>query len=122
MRLLSAGLIYVAVSTVAAVLLGEVAGGLNPWVSFFSLIAAAAAALATFFLMPAPSPRTPLTGTPDDPLLKYRSVWLCLVGFVFAMFAVRSFCWLLFYAAEDINIQSPFNLGDLGLHITYIKT
>jgi hypothetical protein len=49
MRLLSAGLIYVAISTVAAVLLGEVAGRLNPGVSFFSLMAGATAALATFF-------------------------------------------------------------------------
>ena len=122
MRLLSAGLIYVAVSTVAAVLLAEVAGRLNPGVSFFSLMAGATAALATFFLMSPPPARTPVSSTTADPLLKYRSVWLCLVGFVFAMFAVRSFCWLLFFASDNINIQSPFNLGDLGLHITYIKT
>jgi hypothetical protein len=122
MRLLSAGLIYVAISTVAAVLLAEVAGRLNPGVSFFALMAGATAALATFFLMPPPPARTPVSSTTADPLLKYRSVWLCLVGFVFAMFAVRSFCWLLFFASENINIQSPFNLGDLGLHITYIKT
>ena len=122
MRLLSAGLIYVAISTVAAVLLAEVAGRLNPGVSFFSLMAGATAALATFFLMPPPPARTPVSSTTADPILKYRSVWLCLVGFVFAMFAVRSFCWLLFFASENINIQSPFNLGDLGLHITYIKT
>src|SRR5437773_7093175 len=122
MRLLSAGLIYVAISTVAAVLLAEVAGRLNLGVSFFSLMAGATAALATFFLMPPPPARTPVSSTTADPLLKYRFVWLCLVGFVFAMFAVRSFCWLLFFASESINIQSPFNLGDLGLHITYIKT
>ena len=122
MRLLSAGLIYVAISTVAAVLLAEVAGRLNPGVSFFSLMAGATAALATFFLMSPPPARTPVSSTTADPLLKYRSVWLCLVGFVFAMFAVRSFCWLLFFASDNINIQSPFNLGDLGLHITYIKT
>src|SRR6476620_11642914 len=122
MRLLSAGLIYVAVSTVAAVLLAEAAGRLNPSVSFFSLMAGATAALATFFLMSTPPARTPVSSTTADPLLKYRSAWLCLVGFVFAMFAGRSFCWLLFFASDNINIQSPFNLGDLGLHITYIKT
>jgi hypothetical protein len=122
MRLLSAGLIYVAVSTVAAVLLGEIAGCLNPSVSFFSLMAGATAALATFFLMPPAPPRTPASSTSNDPLSKYRSIWLCLVGFVFALFAIRSFCWVLFFAGESINIQSPFNLGDLGLHITYIKT
>jgi len=118
---LSAGLIYVAVSCVAALLLGEVASGLNPWVSFFSLIVGAIAALATFFFMPAAPPR-PVSSPMDDPFSKYRSIWLCLVGLVFAMFAIRSFCWILFFTGENINIQSPFNLGDLGLHITYIKT
>lgn len=122
MRLLSAGLIYVAISTVAAVLLGEIAGGLGPAVSFLSLVAGASAALATFFLIPPPLSRPSPSKLPEDPLLKYRSIWLCLIGFVFAIFAVRSFCWLLFFAGENINIQSPFNLGDLGLHVTYIKT
>src|SRR5436305_3954233 len=122
MRLLSAGLLYVAISTVMAVLLGENAGGLSPGVSFVSLIAGAATALATFFLIAAPPAQPTLAAAKEDPILKYRSIWLCLVGFVFAMFAVRSFCWLLFFASESINIQSPFNLGDLGLHITYIKT
>ena len=51
MRLLAAALIYVAVSTVAAVILGENAGGLSWGVSFVSLIAGASAAVATFFLM-----------------------------------------------------------------------
>src|SRR5207244_10082468 len=106
MRLLSAGLIYVAVSTVAAVLLGEVAGRLNPWVSFFSLMAGAIGAVATFFFMSPAPPRNPVSSTIDDPLSKYRSVWLCLVGFVFAMFAIRSFCWLLFFSSVSINIQS----------------
>ena len=37
------------------------------------------------------------------------------------MFAVRSFCWLLYPDGEQLRIQSPNNLGDLALHITYIK-
>jgi hypothetical protein len=39
----------------------------------------------------------------------------------FAMFALRSYCWLLFIDGNELKIQSPNNLGDLGLHITYIK-
>jgi hypothetical protein len=122
MRLLSAGLIYVAVATVAAVLLGENAGGLNRGISFVSLIAGATAALAVFFLMPKPVTETDLVSTDDDPLFKYRHIWLYLVGFAFSIFAVRSFCWLLYFNGENLYIQSPFNLGDLGLHVTYIKT
>ena len=122
MRLLSAGLIYVAVSTVAALLLGESAGGLNWSLSFVSLIIGATGAIAVFFLMP-PSPERSLVAAEDDaPLAKYRSIWVCLVGFVFAIFAFRSFCWLFYFDSENIDIQSPFNLGDLGLHLTYIKT
>src|SRR5213595_643500 len=128
MRLLSAGLIYVAVSTVVALLLGENAGGLNWSISFVSLIVGATVGIALFFLMPptpirlGPSTQSPAGTEGDDPLARYRSIWLCLVGFVFAIFAFRSFYWLYYFAGENIDIQSPFNLGDLGLHLTYIKT
>jgi len=37
------------------------------------------------------------------------------------MFAVRSFCWLLWIDGNNLKIQSPNNLGDLALHITYMK-
>ena len=122
MRLLSAGLIYVAVSTVTALVLGMNAGGLNPNISFVSLIAGVTGAIAVFFLTPPPSAQSRVVAEGDDPLAKYRSIWLCLVGFVFAIFALRSFCWLFYFEGENIDIQSPFNLGDLGLHLTYIKT
>jgi hypothetical protein len=39
----------------------------------------------------------------------------------FAVFAARSFCWLLYIDDNNLRIQSPNNLGDLALHITYIK-
>jgi len=122
MRLLSAGLIYVALSTVAAVLLAEFARHLNPGVSFFSLMIGATAALGTFFLTPPAAPRESGSDATNGVRSKYRFIWRWLVAFVFAMFALRSFCWILFFAGEHLNIQSPFNLGDLGLHITYIKT
>src|SRR5437870_9820578 len=108
MRLLPAGLTYVAVSTVAALLLGENAGGLNRSISFVSLIAGATAGTAVFFLIP-PTPVRSASRTDssrgelghsvqprvvaedDDPLIRYRSIWLCLVGSVFAIFVVRYF-------------------------------
>ena len=128
MRLLSAGLIYVAVSTVAALLLGENAGGLNWSISFVSLIVGATVGIALFFLIAptpvrlGPSAQSPVAAAGDHPLARYRPIWLCLVGFVFAIFAFRSFCWLFYFEGGNIDIQSPFNLGDLGLHLTYIKT
>src|SRR5438067_6787973 len=128
MRLLSAGLIYVAVSTVAALLLGANAGGPHSSISFASLIVRATVRVAPSFLIP-PTPvrlglsaQSPVMAEDDDPFGKYRPIWLCLVGFAFAIFAFRSFCWLFYFEGENISIQSPFNLGDLGLHLTYIKT
>ncbi len=117
MRFLLAGLIYVATSTVTALLLGMNGGGLRFGISLLSLFVGTTAAVTAFFFTP-PREVTPIPGERG----RYRSIWLCLAGFVFALFALRSFCWLVFYDGEAIQIQSPNNLGDLGLHITYIKT
>ena len=48
-------------------------------------------------------------------------IWAWAVGIVFLLFAVRSFCWLLWVDGTNLKIQSPNNLGDLSLHITYMK-
>src|SRR5262249_18698884 len=54
-------------------------------------------------------------------LMRYRHVWFWVVAICFAMFAVRSFCWLLYIDSSELKIQSPNNLGDLSLHLTLIK-
>ena len=81
MRLLSAGLIYVAVSTVAALLLGENAGGLNWSISFVSLIIGATGAIAAFFLMPPSPQRSRVAATmmiPWQSIAPFGFVWLDL--------------------------------------------
>jgi hypothetical protein len=40
---------------------------------------------------------------------------------LFALFALRAFCWLVFYDGDSIKVLSPNNLGDLPLHLTYIR-
>ncbi len=119
MRYLSAGLIYVAVATVTALLLGIDGGGLHYGIALLALLAGAGAAVAAYFYTP---PSAWRKRPEQDATQKYAGIWLCLVGGIFALFALRSFCWLLYYDGNDIRIQSPNNLGDLGLHITYIKT
>jgi hypothetical protein len=52
---------------------------------------------------------------------RYRSIWFWFMIALFAIFAVRSFCNVLFIDGNDLKIQSPNNLGDLSLHLTYIK-
>src|SRR5882724_4762065 len=52
---------------------------------------------------------------------RYGKVWLWVLGVCFLMFAVRSFCWLIYIDGSELRIQSPNNLGDLSLHITLIS-
>ena len=54
-------------------------------------------------------------------LMRYRRIWFWAVAVCFAVFAVRSFCWLLYIDSSELKIQSPNNLGDLSLHLTMIK-
>ena len=119
MKALSAGLTFVNVSTVCALLLGVVGNGLGPFIAAFSLALGLVAAFAAYL------------GTFDPEILeqepgkaarqRYSGVWFWIMALVFAIFAVRSFCWLLYIEGEELRIQSTNNLGDLALHITYIK-
>ncbi|MFZ0915432.1 MAG: hypothetical protein WAN04_00910 [Candidatus Udaeobacter sp.] len=77
------------------------------------------------------SKRKPGNGSPaEEPsnsrilaaMRRYRRVWFWAMAVFFAMFAVRSFCWLFYIDGSDYKIQSPNNLGDLSLHLTLIKT
>src|SRR5947208_523771 len=116
MRALSAGLIFVCAATVAGLLLGMAAGGLAMLLAAVALIAgaifAAAAALGTFD----PPDSRPVRARND----RYH-LWFWGLAAVFAVFALRSFCWLLYRDDAEWKIQSPNNLGDLALHITYIR-
>src|SRR5207247_581510 len=58
---------------------------------------------------------------PSKPAARYRKFWFWVVAAFFALFAVRSFCWLLYIDGSEWKIQSPNNLGDLSLHITLIR-
>jgi len=57
----------------------------------------------------------------SSPSMRYRHVWFWAVAVCFALFAVRSFCWLLYIDGSELRIQSPNNLGDLSLHLTLIN-
>jgi hypothetical protein len=159
MKWLSAGLIFVTLSTVCGLLFGMAGSGLNELSAFLALICGAAFAVAAFLGTFDPdkpdcragiSPPSPESAS-EAPALqraqsevrlskraqrrlqkdapkstpapwRYGKVWLWLLGACFLMFAVRSFCWLLYIDGSDLRIQSPNNLGDLALHITLIRT
>jgi hypothetical protein len=141
MKLLSAGLTLVNIAAVAGLLLGILAGGLDSGFAGLALIAGGAAAIVAWistasFSAPRkkPAPSAPVermskraqrrlklppveTAASQPP----RHLWRWAVGFVFALFALRSFCWLIWIDGANLKIQSVYNLGDLGLHLTYIK-
>src|SRR5436190_1716497 len=148
MKWLSAGLTFVNVTTVCGCLEGIAAHGLSKNVAASSAIAGLVAALIAFWgtgNSPAQeqvlvTPDVPQTdsasettpsavSSPDNQVTvvprrrrKYRSFWLWAVVAVFAMFAFRSFCNVFFIDGTEYKIQNPNNLGDLSLHLTYIKT
>ena len=121
MRLLSAGLVYVAVSSVVALVLGMIAGGLDEPASLISLLSGAVAGVIAFLSVRSASVSGDKAAEGTNQFTRYCSTWLWALGVVFGMFAFRSFCWLLYYDGDAMRIQSPHNLGDLGLHIAYIR-
>jgi hypothetical protein len=124
MKGLSAGLTFLNVSTVCALILGMLGGGLNPPIAFAALILGIIAGVAAYLRTIDPKAVRKVSGSAEagDPQGKrYASIWLWITIACFTIFAVRSFCWLLYIEGEGLKIQSPNNLGDLALHITYIK-
>jgi hypothetical protein len=127
MKLFSAGLTFVNVATIAGLLLGVVGRGLDPTLGgfalFLGLVAAVFAWIGTAHFTPrkvivpppaaAPLPKskrarrrmnlveepTVITPRPD-----YRlGTWA--IAIVFAMFAVRAFCWLVY--VEGNHFKNP---------------
>jgi hypothetical protein len=142
MKWLSAVLTLVNLSVVSGLLLGMAGRGLNVVTAWLALVSGAAFAVAAYLgtsdaagrkktANDAPVERNPhkpsdWESTPNpaiwSALMRYRHVWFWAVAAFFAIFAIRSFCWLFYIDGSDYKIQSPNNLGDLSLHITLIKT
>ena len=127
MKWLSAGLTFVNLSTVCGLLLGMAGNGLNQLSAILSLISGAAFALAAYLGTSDTATEQNISNSPAgkfssaSPDKRYRYVWLGIMAACFALFALRSFCWLLYIEGDQLRIQSPNNLGDLALHITFIK-
>ncbi len=127
MKWLSAGLIFVNLSAVCGLLLGMAGNGLNELSAVLALVAGGTFALAAYLGTSDSSTRHNISNSRAGesfilpPLKRYRHVWFWAMAACFALFALRSFCWLLYIDGERLRIQSPNNLGDLALHITYIR-
>ena len=121
MKLLSAGLTFVNLSVVFGVLLGMAGHGLNALSAALALICGVAFAVAAWLGTADPDKRIRSAPGPSKTTWRYGKIWFWLVAAVFALFAVRSFCWLLYIDGSELKIQSPNNLGDLSLHIAMIR-
>jgi hypothetical protein len=122
MKWLSAGLTFVNLSVVCGLLLGMVGHGLNVLSAALALVCGVAFAVAAWLGTSDPGKPSGIEARPSEAPRRYGKVWFWLVAAFFAVFAVRSFCWLLYIDGGDWKIQSPNNLGDLSLHITLIRT
>jgi len=142
MKWLTAVLTFVNFSVVCGLLLGMVGRGLNTLSAALAFVCGAAFAVAAFLGTSDPASREKTATLPESErkarnssqpesqpnarigsaLMRYRRVWFWAMAVCFAMFAVRSFCWLFYIDGSDYKIQSPNNLGDLSLHLTLIKT
>src|SRR5712692_1058558 len=141
MKWLSAGVTFVNFSTACGLILGMVGGGLTFSIAAISVIFGAAIAA---YLIASDSSKSDVLesskaeanifsdtrwqqpGGADvvsqhSSFVKYRDAWKWILAACFAIFATRSFCWLLYIDGDQLKIQSPNNLGDLALHITYIR-
>jgi hypothetical protein len=141
MKWVTAGVTFVNLSVVCGLILGLAGRGLTKLSAALALACGAAFAIAAFLgtrdsavqrtAIDHPAlgqqPRKPSeledmqSAGISSALVRYRRVWFWAVAVCFAMFAVRSFCWLLYIDGSELKIQSPNNLGDLSLHLTLIK-
>jgi hypothetical protein len=140
----SAGVTFVNFSTVCGLLLGMATNGLAPSVAVAALILGAVAAIFAYLRTSDPETKLDILDSaepeaklskraqrrlrradtvPSAPvaICKCRNFWTWVLAACFAIFALRSFCWLLYIDGNQLKVQSPNNLGDLALHITYIR-
>ena len=121
MKWLSGGLTFVNFATICGLLIGMVTGGLSTPVALVALVLAAAFGLLAYLRTSDPKSEPDSLAGEKSNASKYRNLPIWILAGFFTIFAVRSFCWLLFFDGTELKIQSPVNLGDLGLHLTHIK-
>jgi len=110
MKTATALVLAVCLATVCATLpLAAMGGRLSPQTAWLSLAAGLAGAVVYWLT----------SGPAGKPVKMGWAEWAA--SGLFALFALRAFCWLVFVDGDSISVLSPNNLGDLPLHLTYIR-
>jgi hypothetical protein len=107
-----AALLYACSSSVLiALLLAFARGGLSSGIALAAVCGGVAVGAWSLWQQRSESP---------SPQLR-PSAWEWAVIFLFALFSARAFFWLVFTDGDAIKVLSPNNLGDLSLHLTYLR-
>lgn len=110
MRSVAAILYAVAASVLLGILFGFMGSGLGPRLAALALAGGAITGVLSLFGKRHAAGRAE-SFTPIE--------WATIV--LFTLFSLRAFLWLIFTDGERILVLSPNNLGDLSLHLTYIR-
>jgi hypothetical protein len=97
-------------STLLAVALSFFRGGLSPLSAAISI---------SFGLLVASA--TAWSGRRSSAAAQPPSPWEWAAIVTFALVCLRIFLWVVIVQGDDIKVLSPNNLGDLSLHLTYIR-
>ena len=109
MNLIAAALYAVAGSVLIGIALGFQNGGLNSHAAIIAL--SAGLVIGAFgWWRGRREPRPPRPGG-----------WAIAALVLFAIFACRAFLWLIFRDGDELRVLSPNNLGDMSLHLTFIR-
>lgn len=111
MNIAIAMLYAVSSSTLLAVALSFLRGGLSPLSAAISISFGLFVASATTWSGRSESPRAAQPPSPWE--------WAAIVAF--ALVGLRMFLWVVFIEGDEIKVLSPNNLGDLSLHLTYVR-
>lgn len=107
-RLCTGLLLFVATSAVSGTLLALLLGGLSPAIGLVSLLVGALVGC-----LGARSTPRDVTLPPD--------AWDWTLLAVFALASLRAFLWLIYPAGDTWRVLSPNNLGDMALHLHFIR-
>lgn len=113
MKLVVSYLLFICVSVISATILGVTLNVINKQVALISL--ASGVVVALVFL------RTKESHFSLGIKKTEIGFWTIFTVICFALFSLRAFIWVIFQAGDSIKVISPNNLGDISLHISFIR-
>lgn len=108
MKALAAGIAFVFAAVVAALLLAFAMGGLSTLAAILSLVAGIAVAV-------------PAWRSTSDETRPVPGPWDWALLGIFTLASLRAFLWLVGERGNEVFVLSPNNLGDMSLHLNFIR-